>query len=64
MRMTIPDMTCGHCRASVESAVAAAAPGARVAVDLDSRTAVVEGAADEARVVAAVRAAGFDATIA
>jgi copper chaperone len=64
MRMTIPDMTCGHCRATVETAVAAAAPGARVTVDLDSRTAVVDGAADEGRVLAAVRDAGFDARLA
>ena len=61
MRLAIPDMTCGHCRASVERAVAAAAPGARVSVDLEARTAEVEGAPDEARVLAAVRAAGFDA---
>jgi copper chaperone len=61
MRLTIPDMTCGHCRASVEKAVAEAAPGARVSVDLAQRTAHVEGAADEARVLAAIRAAGFDA---
>ena len=61
MRMTIPDMTCGHCRASVEKAVASAAPGAQVTVDLAARTAEVEGAADEARVIEAVRAAGFAA---
>jgi copper chaperone len=61
MRMTIPDMTCGHCRASVEKAVAGAAPGARVTVDLEARTAEVDGAADEARVLDAVRAAGFSA---
>jgi copper chaperone len=61
LRLAIPDMTCGHCRASVERAVAAVAPGARVSVDLEARTALVEGAPDEARVLAAVRAAGFDA---
>jgi copper chaperone len=64
MQMTIPDMTCGHCRASVEAAVAGAAPGARVAVDLDSRRVVIEGPADADRVLAAVRAAGFDARLA
>ena len=61
MRLTIPDMTCGHCRASVERAVAEAAPGARVRVDLAQRTAEVEGAPDEARVLAALQAAGFEA---
>lgn len=61
MRMTIPDMTCAHCRASVEKAVAGAAPGARVTVDLTARTAEVEGAMDETQVLEAVRAAGFQA---
>jgi copper chaperone len=63
MRLAIPDMTCGHCRASVEKAVAEAAPGARLTVDLALRTAEVAGAPDEARVLAAVRAAGFDAAL-
>jgi copper chaperone len=59
MKLSIPDMTCGHCRASVERAVGEAAPGARVAVDLDMRTVVIEGAADAARVLGAIRDAGF-----
>jgi copper chaperone len=48
----------------VEAAVAGAAPGARVAVDLDSRRVVIEGPADADRVLAAVRDAGFDARLA
>jgi copper chaperone len=62
MRLTIPDMTCGHCRASVERAVAEVAPDARVTVDLAARTAEVEGAPDAGLVLAALRAAGFEAT--
>ena len=62
MRLAIPDMTCGHCRASVERAVAEAAPGARVTVDLSARTAEVEGAPDLGRLLAALRTAGYEAT--
>jgi copper chaperone len=61
MRLTIPDMTCGHCRASVERVVAEAAPDARVSIDLALRTAEIAGAVDEARVLAALRAAGYEA---
>jgi copper chaperone len=61
MKLAIPDMTCGHCRAAVEEAVAEAAPGARVRVDLAARTAEVEGAADAQRVMGALAAAGYPA---
>jgi copper chaperone len=61
MKLTIPDMTCGHCRAAVEAAVAEAAPEATVRVDLARRTAEVEGAADPARVLDALSAAGYPA---
>jgi copper chaperone len=61
MKLAIPDMNCGHCRAAVEQAVAQAAPGATVRVDLAERTAEVDGAADAARVMGALAAAGFPA---
>jgi copper chaperone len=61
MKLAIPDMNCGHCRAAVEEAVAQAAPGATVRVDLVGRTAEVEGAADAARVMGALAAAGYPA---
>lgn len=63
MKIDIPDMTCGHCKASVEGAVARAAPGATVTVDLAAKSAVVEGAASPEAVLEAVRAAGFDARL-
>lgn len=63
MKLSIPDMTCGHCRASVEGAVARVAPGAAVVVDLDAKTAEIDGAPDPDAVLSAVRAAGFDARL-
>lgn len=61
MTFTVPDMTCGHCKAAIEQAVAEA--GGRATVDLASKTVNVEGvAADLAEQV--IRAAGFSPTAA
>lgn len=59
MMFTVPDMTCGHCKAAVEAAVAEA--GGRATVDLDRKTVSVEGL-DKARAAEAIRAAGYEAS--
>ena len=61
MQFSVPDMSCGHCKASVEAALARLAPAA-VAVDLPARRVTLKGAAPEA-VVAALAAIGFPATL-
>lgn len=63
MRLSIPDMSCGHCKAAVEKAVAAADPAARVQVDLPARTAEIETAAAPEAVLAALAAEGYPAQI-
>ncbi|GGH58811.1 copper chaperone [Frigidibacter albus] len=61
MILNIPEMSCGHCRAAVEAAVAGVDAGARVTVDLATRRAeIVTSAAPEA-VIAALAAAGYAA---
>ena len=62
--LSIPDMSCGHCKAAVERALAAAAPGARVEVDLARRIVRIEPAHDLPALIAALRAAGYAATAA
>lgn len=62
MNLSIPDMTCGHCRASVTQALTTLDPGAKVAVDLTARTARVETTAPPETVIAALAAIGFEAT--
>ncbi|PRX35043.1 copper chaperone [Meinhardsimonia xiamenensis] len=61
MKFSIPDMTCGHCKAAVEKAVASVDPAARVTVDLDSHTAEVESADPVEAFVEALRQAGYEA---
>ncbi|KPQ08327.1 MAG: copper chaperone CopZ [Rhodobacteraceae bacterium HLUCCA12] len=54
----VPDMTCGHCRASIEKALAPLGLAPRF--DMDARH-VTMPAADPAPVVAALDRIGFDA---
>jgi copper chaperone len=63
-RLSIPDMNCGHCKAAVETALAAV-PGTRdVAVDLAGRTVTVAGEAPLPALLAALNAAGYPAVVA
>lgn len=59
---TVEGMTCGGCVRSVLAAVERAAPGAQAEVSLEKKELVVATEHDEARVKAAVEAAGFDVT--
>ncbi|HIJ62894.1 MAG TPA: heavy-metal-associated domain-containing protein [Rhodospirillaceae bacterium] len=55
----VSGMTCGGCARSVEQAIKAAAPEAKVSIDLAAGTVTVEAAA-EPLVAKAVEGAGFD----
>ncbi len=59
--LSVPGMTCGHCRAAIEGELTKVTGVASVSVDLDSKLVVVVGAAlDRTALVAAVDEAGFD----
>jgi copper chaperone len=60
--LSIPDMSCNHCRAAVEEALAAVPGVGQVTVDLAARAATVSGPADLAPLLAALDAAGYPAT--
>ncbi|MBS0565636.1 MAG: heavy-metal-associated domain-containing protein [Proteobacteria bacterium] len=63
MKLSIPDMSCGHCKATVEKTIRAVEEGATVSVDLASREAeVTTGAAPEA-ILAALAAEGYPARV-
>lgn len=61
MKLAIPDMNCGHCRASVTRALTELDPAARIEIDLPAREAAVETSATPATVIATLKAIGFDA---
>lgn len=57
MTFTVPDMTCGHCKAAIEAAVQEA--GGRATVDLAQKSVTVDGL-DKDRAVQAIRDAGYE----
>ena len=57
--LSVPDMSCGHCKASVEAALAPIA--SKVQVDLPARQVQAEGASAEA-MIKALDAIGFPAS--
>ncbi len=57
--LSVPDMSCGHCKASVEAALSPLPGMAPVEVDLASRQVKVAGAAAEA--LKALEMIGFPA---
>ncbi len=61
MKVSIPDMSCGHCRAVVEKVVAGL--GGTAAVDLESRSIEVTGLSDADALLAALKAEGYPAQV-
>jgi copper chaperone len=61
--LSVPDMTCGHCRASVESALAPLPGMAAVTVDLPARQVKAEGDTAPQAMLEALQTIGFHAAI-
>ncbi len=58
---SVPDISCGHCRLSIEREVSTVAGVASVEVDLSTRTVTVSGEPlDEAAILAAIDKAGYE----
>ncbi len=62
--LKVPEMSCGHCKAAVEKAVASVDAQARVYVDLENRTVEVETSAGNGALIAALKEEGYEATVA
>ncbi len=61
-RFSVPDMTCGHCKAAIEKAVSAISPAAVIKVDLENHIVEIESTTDDATLVAAMKDEGYEAT--
>jgi copper chaperone len=58
---SVPDVSCGHCRAAITAEVEKVAGVGRVEVDLDAKRVTVTGAViDDGAVRAAIDEAGYD----
>ena len=58
---SIPDMSCGHCKTSVETAILKLDPRATVTVDLPNRRADVTSSQPDDAVLKSLDAVGFPA---
>lgn len=63
--LTVTGMTCGHCETAVRKALEAV-PGVSSVTEVDrtKNLAKVEGSADEAALIAAVKEEGYQASVA
>lgn len=64
MKLNIPDMSCGHCKATVEKTIVDLDDKADVIVDLDKRTAEVSTTLPADAILNALAAEGYPATVA
>ncbi|MFN3575542.1 MAG: heavy-metal-associated domain-containing protein [Tabrizicola sp.] len=60
---SVPDMSCGHCKAAIETALAAVPEAGEVKVDLVARKVDVTGPAPADALLKALEAAGYPATV-
>ena len=63
MKFHVEDMSCGHCKASVEAALAALPAAAPVAVDLTTQQITVGSPAPAETLVKALAEIGFPAQV-
>ena len=59
-RFKVADMTCGHCKAAIETAVKAVDPAADLEIDLETKLVSIQSTAPEGQLSAAIEAAGFE----
>lgn len=59
IKLTVPDMSCGHCVGTITDAIKKLDPAAEVKTDLATKTVTVETARPLAQVALALDAAGY-----
>ena len=63
-KFAVPGMSCSKCTAKIEKSVTDADPTALIEFDLETRTVEIDSADDDAELLAAINAAGYEATAA
>ena len=63
LELHIPDMSCGHCKKTIQNAVQAVDQSATVEFEMDSRHVKIKSGADSAVLIDALAEAGYPATV-
>lgn len=63
-KFTVPEMSCGHCTAAIETGIRSADTAASVSCDLASRTVSVISTLPTEALLAVFKQAGYDAALA
>lgn len=62
-RLSIPDMNCGHCRASIEAALSPVPGVTAIRFEPENRVAEIDGNADPRDLLMLLNAIGFPAEL-
>lgn len=60
---TVPEMSCGHCTAAIEKEIKGADQSADVSCDLSDRSVAVQSTLGNDAILAAIKEAGYEATV-
>ncbi len=61
-KFSVPEMSCGHCKATIEKAITEIDSGAKLEFDLDARQVDIEAKVDTTAILAALKDAGYEAS--
>ncbi len=64
MKFSVPEMSCGHCTASIEKSIKAKDPAVAVSTDLETRSVSVDSVLPFVDVLQAITDAGYYAKLA
>ena len=64
INLSIPEMSCGHCKATIEKTIKAIDPAATLDFDMAARTVAIKSATPLDPMRAALKTAGYDAAAA
>lgn len=62
MRFHVPDMSCGHCKAAIDTSVKGADGSAHLDFDMENRIVSVESHLSADQILTALKSAGYEAS--
>lgn len=60
MRFSVPEMSCGHCKSAIETAVKTVDPVAKIDFDMETRIVEIDSGLDTVSLQSAITTAGYE----